>query len=150
MQSKLTNIFLLLLSGLAVYFFMKKMATPQDSVTTSESMVVEIELPTEFVTFYDKFQVDSLYQMEHILFPLKGITADENSMNKNYEWTSDNWQLHHPLDDMNGTYVTSFDMLGDLIIETTTATQFNFSMVRRFAKMDDGYKLIFYKNMGPN
>ena len=39
-------------------------------------------LPEDFVAFYERFLQDSLYQMEHINFPLEGIPDNISNYNE--------------------------------------------------------------------
>ena len=67
----------------------------ENSVFDAESSV-----PMDFMDFYMKFHQDSIYQMEHIQFPLKGMPAmaidlAQDSIN-NFYWQEEEWKVHKP------------------------------------------------------
>lgn len=87
----------------------------QQTVTIETSVATEPIIPvedlaksqTDFEKFYQKFISDSVFQINHILWPLKGMYIDYNIEKK---WTKENWQL------------ISWDYIND---KTTTATKVN-------------------------
>lgn len=96
-----------------------------------------VEIPEDFVPFYQAFHSDSLYQMEHILFPLKGQSDST-------QWSQADWVMHHPIDNSSGEFRRSLDNFQGIIIETITHDKGLFNMVRRFAKLGDDWHLIYY------
>lgn len=104
-----------------------------------------IEFDADFVKFYNDFHSDSIFQMAHVKFPLK-----KTPMNSGNEyWTTEDWVLHRPFSDHGGKFKRDFNVLGSLIIENIIDANGFFSMERRFAKLSDGWKLIFYNVENP-
>ncbi|MFZ1706003.1 MAG: hypothetical protein WAT79_16780 [Saprospiraceae bacterium] len=106
----------------------------------------------EFMEFYDRFSKDSVFQMEHIVFPLEGIRSprdESDTLSLNHLWQKEDWFIHGKFDDANGTFsVEMFDLAGKMVIEVISDESGSYSMERRFAKLSDGWNLIFYKEMG--
>jgi hypothetical protein len=106
----------------------------------------------EFKTFYKQFSTDSAFQMEHIVFPLEGMRAPNNEKDMNslsYQWQKEDWKVHSAFDDANGTFsIEMLDLSGKMVIEIISDESGLFSMERRFAKLSDGWNLIYYKEMG--
>ncbi len=109
----------------------------------------ENQLSEDFTLFYDKFQEDSLYQMEHIIFPLEGMPASEGKMtDPDFKWNKENWQLHKPFSDPNGDYVRElFALDSSIVIEKIRLKNNEFGMERRFAKTNNEWFLIYYAAM---
>ena len=106
----------------------------------------------EFLDFYEKFSTDSTFQMEHVVFPLDGMRAPENESDTtalSYQWQKEDWIIHTDFDDANGTFTKEMmDLAGKMVIEIISDESGTFSMERRFAKLSDGWNLIYYKEMG--
>ncbi len=96
-----------------------------------------IEIPEAFVSFYEKFHSDSIYQLNHIVFPLK----KKSDLSR---WLKSEWKLHRPFDDQNGSYLREFDNFNGIIIETIREKNNMFLIQRRFAPSEDSYNLIYY------
>ncbi len=111
-----------------------------------------VVLPSDFEAFYEKFHTDSLYQLQHISFPLKGIPmgADSLSLAKGYYFLPEYWVLQHKVDFSDGKYTRDFQLLGENIVtETILQTDEPYGMQRRFAKMGTEWSLIYYVAMNP-
>jgi hypothetical protein len=106
----------------------------------------------EFKNFHQQFSTDSAFQMEHIVFPLDGIRApsDQNdTLGLKHQWQREDWKIHGVFDDANGTFtVEMLDLAGKMVIEIISDESGLFTMERRFAKLSDGWNLIYYKEMG--
>ena len=105
------------------------------------------ELPEEFYSFYIQFHADSLFQMQHISFPLEGTRkAGEGSINLMipHSWQKEEWILHKTFNDYNGSFKREFFQVGPVIIEKIADKNEFFKMERRFAKFDKEWQLIFY------
>lgn len=126
---------LLLLTLTALLFGCKSKETPYEVPVESETEVVEIE--KDFVEFYEKFHTDSVFQLESINFPL---VDPINSIT----WTTDNWVMHQPFDDYGGKFRREFTPAGKIVLERIYDANGFFDMKRRWAKLLDGYKLIYY------
>jgi len=107
----------------------------------------------EFQEFYEKFSTDSLFQIEHIVFPLEGMRSLQDSLDipdPNFRWTQDKWKIHKSYDDMNGTFSREFIDFAGIVVEKISDTSGQYTMERRFGKLSSGWHLIYYKEMGPN
>jgi len=106
----------------------------------------------EFLAFYDQFGTDSIFQIEHITFPLEGKLAPKDSTyieDPNFRWQKENWKIHKKFNDYEGTYAREFiDLSGKMVIERIDDETGEYSMERRFGKLTDGWNLIYYKEMG--
>ena len=123
----------------------------EKGVEVKPSGVGDTELPEEFLSFYDRFHSDSLYQIEHILFPLQGQKfrgSEEEWVDENFKWQKETWRMHKPFDEMEGSFKQEFTSFEGIVTEVTQDVYGQFNMVRRFAKMDSTYYLIYYKAMG--
>lgn len=108
---------------------------------------------SEFSEFYEKFMQDSLFQVQHISFPLEGIpdnaVAYEDSL-QNFRWTAENWRMHRPIDFEQTKFEQNFQTLGDeLIIENIVEPRVGYGMVRRWAKIGGQWSLIYYAGLNP-
>lgn len=108
----------------------------------------DTSLPEDFSAFYDRFHTDSAFQMAHINFPLEGKKALEEGGSEPYTYRQEEWKLHKPYNDYEGTYQRSFTSIGNMVTETIRATQGSFRMIRRFAKLSGEWTLIYYEPMG--
>lgn len=126
--------------------------TPQqpDQIT---QMVANAQPPADFLSFYEKFHLDSLYQIAHIVWPLSGETSEPidsiHHRKKLVEWQPQTWRMHHPVDFKSGDYKHEYEMLGDvLVIEHIHYAAAKYGLERRFAKNEkDEWELIFYGDM---
>ena len=113
----------------------------QSAESSAQSDVDEVlsnELPEDFLGFYMRFHSDSLYQLDHIVFPLK-MKGDSSA------WLAEEWKMHKPFNDHSGEYVQNFVNMNGLIFEYIQDKRQIFKMERRFIKADEGYDLIYYK-----
>lgn len=105
-------------------------------------------LPADFIDFYQKFHADSIFQMEHIDFPLKGMPdhADPEDMKDDYYYTSDQWTMHKSFDPKK--FSISYLNLSDILIEEKILEkEHNLMIIRRFAKHTGGWSLIYYAGL---
>lgn len=123
------------LLALLILFISCKQDKNTDTDYTSDNVV---EIPEEFVPFYDRFHTDSLFQINHIVFPLK--ESSDSTM-----WLKENWSMHHPFNDMQGEFVRSFDNINGIMIEKINQKNGFVEIERRFGKVGDDYNLIYYK-----
>lgn len=97
------------------------------------------------MTFYEQFHSDSLFQIEHITFPLQGLPSDLSlEKPKNFRWEQESWEMHHPID-LKGEFTRRFQAMDDkFIIEYIIHENEEYGMERRFAKLSDEWFLIYY------
>ncbi len=102
--------------------------------------------PDSFDEFYQRFHKDSLFQMEHIIFPLEGkpMLADSSQIGKKFYWKKENWKMHRAFDD--DSFQRYKDNYEDLVIEKL-CDPMGFCLERRFSKIGDNWFLIFYSSM---
>jgi hypothetical protein len=123
----------------------------RNTETVVETKAEGIYDSAEFQDFYQKFSTDSAFQMEHTVFPLEGMRSLQDSLDipdPNFRWTQDNWRLHKPYDDMNGTYSREFVDFAGIVVEKISDTSGQYTMERRFSKLSSGWHLIYYREMG--
>ena len=101
-------------------------------------------LSAEFEQFYEQFHTDSSYQIDHIIFPLEGMTYDEDNNSIVKLWTPENWIMHKPFDDMGGTFTRSYTEFGGIISEKIIDDRNISNMERRFSKIQGEWSLIYY------
>jgi hypothetical protein len=102
-----------------------------------------------FDQFYQQFHADSLYQMQHIDFPLRGIpaAADSVQMNSNFEWTAEEWEMQKIIPDTLG-FIHKFESVDhDLVKEFIIQPNNIFALERRFYFRDGDWHLIYYAAM---
>jgi len=110
-------------------------------------------LPNGFEAFYEQFHRDSLFQMEHITWPLAGQTGvytDSTTMVvTDVAWAPETWRMHRPADLSGGAYNRVFKQVGDFMVIERIATKVgNFGLERRFAQYGDGrWELIYYADV---
>jgi len=124
----------------------------QSATHTNKIFDVESNVPVDFMDFYMKFHQDSLYQMEHIQFPLSGMPSmalemPQDSIN-NFKWEAEDWKLHKPFMGNDEEYLKEFRVIDDnLISEFIVETQMGYGMERRFSKLGNRWYLIYYMDM---
>lgn len=143
-----------LLTSLFFTYRIKKMMTENSSqtITAPTATVDEIEegLPADFEAFYLKFHQDSMYQIEHVIFPLRGIPGNADStmlVSGNYYWEKNDWRMHQPIDPKGGKFIRDFLPLGKDLITEEIYTPDGFGMQRRFMKTEGNWFLIYYAGM---
>lgn len=110
------------------------------------------QLPEDFQRFYERFLNDSLYQMEHINFPLEGIP--DNALSKSdpstsFRWQQDQWTMHRPIVSDSTGFSSQFSQLGPIIIEEILHESGQYGMLRRFANNGEEWRLIYYAGLNP-
>jgi hypothetical protein len=112
-----------------------------------EKKVDILPLPEDFEVFFDHFHKDSLFQIEHITFPLEGVKKVNDGPGNilvPVHWQQDEWVLHKAFNDFDGSFTRTYRQVGPVIIEYITDQNDFFSMERRFAKIDGEWHLIYY------
>jgi len=119
----------------------------QNSNSTTQDSSMQ-QLPEDFREFYEKFHRDSAFQMNHITFPLEGtrhVASIKGDTVMEYRWQKENWRMHRPFNNYDSLFTRKFYIVGDkIIIEKITGVNGLFNMERRFAKLNDGWNLIYY------
>ena len=137
---------LLFTAMLAVLFF----ACGQE-VETPSSMN-NSEVSNDFAAFLEEFLQDSLFQMEHTLFPLEGIpdNAEASEMDGRFRWQKKDWRMHRPWSAQSSSFDSEFKRLSsDLVVEKIVHHGSGYAMLRRFARLDGEWMLIYYAGLNP-
>ena len=107
----------------------------ENSVFDEDSSV-----PLDFMDFYMKFHADSVYQYDHIQFPLKGMPAmaidlSQDSLNR-FHWQKEDWSIHKPFMGNEDEFLKEFRVISNsLISEFIIEKQMGYGMERRFSKL---------------
>jgi len=113
----------------------------KSSPTQTTKVNNEVQIPDGFLEFYDEFHQDSIFQKEHIVFPIRGA-SDSVSISKS------DWIVHKAFDSMEGTFRRDINVFSDaVVIEVIQDNSGSFRMERRFGNTSDGWKLIYYDPM---
>lgn len=113
----------------------------------------KLPLEQEFAQFYTHFLQDSAFQMAHISFPLKGMP--DNALAKGIDpdtffWSAEDWKIHRPIDFETSGFKQELASFGDgMVIERIIHESGDYAMLRRFAKLADGWALIYYAGLNP-
>lgn len=109
-------------------------------------------LPKDFIAFYERFLQDSLFQMEHINFPLEGIPDNalkDSQLRENFRWQKEHWIMHRPIQKDGTGFSSTFSQLGPIIIEEILHESGQYGMLRRFANSGEEWRLIYYAGLNP-
>ena len=114
----------------------------------SEAFVAQdIDVPEDFLQFYQIFHTDTAYQAAHISFPLAGLPNGQ-PFAQNHRWTRADWQYHRPFDLEATNMVRHFRRLDETTIEEVILQpQERSGILRRFSKLGDQWFLIYYAGM---
>ncbi|MCB0639394.1 MAG: hypothetical protein KDC54_22365 [Lewinella sp.] len=131
---------------IALLFLSLLTACRNDKAPAAAEMAVD----DDFAIFYERFHTDSLYQLEHITFPLEGLPSNATDVDIDFRWEEGNWKLHKPIDPETSGFHSEFTRLGDIVIERIVHENGQYGMMRRFAKLNDGeWYLIYYVGLNP-
>ncbi|MFK8057378.1 MAG: hypothetical protein AB8F78_14735 [Saprospiraceae bacterium] len=99
-----------------------------------------------FAAFYNQFHQDSLFQISRISWPLSGnYVQDSTGAAVDLRHAQADWTMHRPIID-NPDFVQEFvPLTEDLVEEVIKARVGNYKIERRFAKLDGGWHLIYYR-----
>jgi hypothetical protein len=121
---------------------------PQNTVSRNPQFDL---LPESFKKFYQQFHSDSLFQINHIVFPLEGLPdhADpEYIENEPFFWTQDQWLFQSGIHINEEAFSTQYSNLADVLIEEKITDKKNgLVLIRRFANASGGWRLIYYAGM---
>ena len=119
------------------------------SCKTKESKLIADNpptLPADFEEFYKKFHQDSIYQIEHCIFPMEGLPDQMDSTidQRSFRWQRETWRMHRPINDSFGLK-KSYTMVGDnMITERMLNEKQGIGIERRFALMNGEWYMIYY------
>ncbi|MBR9923247.1 MAG: DUF4348 domain-containing protein [Bacteroidetes bacterium] len=120
--------------------------------TSGEMPKAEEQDLGDFYAFYQRFHNDSLFQIEHIIFPLKGVPREVDSITlalDNFYWQKDEWIMHKPFDFQMSEFERDIQPFSEnLIQERIIHTKTGSMITRRFAKLSGGeWHLIYYADL---
>lgn len=150
------KVFIGILIGISLMFAFQKIMKEQektvDSVENSAPQIAAKEpIPGDFFVFYTKFHEDSLYQMEHINFPLEGIPeyADSTVLAQdNFRWEKDKWRMHRIMDSRKETFQEDLILVSDgLVFEFVPTGDKKLWIERRFLKSNGEWRMIYYSGL---
>lgn len=122
--------------------------TPAPPVSEAASQAT---LPEGFADFYQRFHTDSLFQMEHIVFPLEGLPdhADSTTIaNNDFRWHPEDWTMQRAFDFEMSEYKRDLIPINEWVVqERIVRREGGFGMVRRFARVGGEWNLIYYAGM---
>lgn len=135
---------------LASCIVMLTLASCKESSTVVQTEILKaeevVELDSAFIKFYNRFHSDSIYQLQHIQFPLS--KNSQGAIGEN--WQKDNWVIHNRFSDMGGMFKRDLVPIGSMVVEKIIDANGFFEMERRFADLSDGWKLIYYDVRNPS
>lgn len=102
----------------------------------------------KFCEFFSNFHSDSVYQMDHILFPISGINTDSMNFDDTiYYWEKEHWELHVNKDIDTSLFewklTLGISVAEELIISKTPGIIIS----RKFIKKEDEWFLYEYKDI---
>jgi hypothetical protein len=103
----------------------------------------------DFGSFYEQFHADSLFQLDRISWPLNGnFIQDSAGVAKDLHYHKGDWSMHRAMVD-NPDFVQQIQPLTeDLYVEEIKARAGKYRIERRFARLSDGWHLIYYRESG--
>lgn len=111
----------------------------------------EKESESEFILFYNKFLSDSVFQFNHIQFPLAGMPSNPDLIDNDFKWLKEDWIMHQVFDSAKSGFQSKFsEISAGFIIEQIVHNKTAYAMERRFSKLSDGqWYLIYYAALSP-
>lgn len=105
-------------------------------------------LPEDFREFHERFHLDSVFQMNRISFPLRGLPAHFTEEDIYYEYQDSLWVLHRPYDTSSNLYKREWiQRSSDEIEEFIVSTEADFGMSRTFKQSGGYWYLVYYAAM---
>lgn len=105
----------------------------------------------DFAAFYERFHADSQFQLERITFPLEGLPGMADSVLIEYgtfQYHKKGWKILHAVDwDTTTMFQRKLEDTGLGAINEYICTYDKFCISRRFAKLSDGWYMIYYADI---
>ena len=105
----------------------------------------------DFEDFYKRFHWDSTFQMSRINFPLEGLPQDADSLtiaNRDFQWQRQDWKIHRGFEALKDDFTQELIPFGtDVITERLIHVSGTVGMIRRFARLDGKWYLIYYAGL---
>ena len=117
----------------------------------SQKMAETVANFGDFEDFYKRFHWDSTFQISRINFPLEGLPQDADSsiiVENNFHWTKENWTMHRGFEELKNDFTQEFIPFGtDIITERIIHVSGTVGMIRRFARLNGKWYLIYYAGL---
>ena len=98
-----------------------------------------------FLSFYEKFGTDSLFQMRRIEFPMIG--SNPNGSDERFFWTEENWILQRKIDESNeDIQIQPILDMGDLV-RVRLVIQQKFMVENLYSLINDKWFLTEYSGL---
>ena len=126
--------------------------SPQSPLSSEEqASAQEQPMPEGFAEFYQEFHSDSLFQVEHIVFPLEGLPDDADSLTiaeGRFRWQPEDWKMQRSVDYEMSDFIRQINPVNEnMVVERIVHKSGEVGMVRRFAKVAGEWHLIYYAGM---
>lgn len=104
------------------------------------------DLPPDFYDFYRKFHTDSIFQMEHISFPLRGMAGMQmdGGQVETKEFSAEEWKFQGLLHDTSYYEIRYVKVSDSIYEEEILLDDRGLGILRRFAKVGEEWFLSFY------
>lgn len=138
--------YVLVFIGFSCLFILLKCKTSEtQNLAPTEEVQITDDLPSSFLDFYERFHNEEDYQMEHIVFPLKGHEQDTATMGLVQTiWNKENWVRHQPFNSYGGTFTREYSNMNGIILEKISDSSNTFTMQRRYSQIAGEWNLIYY------
>lgn len=105
-------------------------------------------LPEDFRDFHKRFHKDSVFQMNRINFPLRGLPAHFTEEDMNFAWEDSSWVLHKEYDTTTELFRREWTVhAGNEIEESIFSMEADFGMTRIFKQSGGYWYLVYYAAM---
>ena len=151
--------FIGILIGISLMFAFQKITKEKDQMPTAETVNTPLQkteketIPPDFLIFYSQFHNDSLFQIEHIDFPLSGIPNYADSLilaENNFRWEKDNWEIHKLTDLRKDNFHEDLVIMDEGFIKEFISVgqgEKQLWMERRFLKSSGDWRLIYFAGL---
>lgn len=137
---------------LSIILFLSCNGSKEEESTENMDIEEVLEVPEDFSTFYLKFHSDSVFQLNHITFPLQGLPAlISNDIDPDeFTWSKEDWKFHSFENfDPDNFQIERQTIDSTLVTEKIIDIKTKIGIKRRFAKFNDEWYLIYYSAMNP-
>lgn len=108
------------------------------------------QIDPSFNDFYFKFHADSIFQFEHIHFPLEGLPDFADSTyftGKKYYYTPAKWRMHKPYLIEKGWNRNVSTQLEGVVVEKLIDPVNRVAIERRFIRRNNDWFLFYYAGL---
>jgi len=105
------------------------------------------ELPSDFIEFYKAFHADSLFQVNHIIFPISSTIQDTAGRDSTITWEPETWKMHHAIIPDKFWTVDFTIPFDGAVVEYVYTKAGGYWMERRYVRQDSTWFLIYYSGL---